>query len=121
MRSPARRSRGTSRERVGRGLGRIDHGDAAAVAVELVERIERHGVVGAVKARLHDHEAVDAARRAKLLQRGDARLACEVSAVGNLRIVLDGTNDMDVTVTAHEERHRYFKDRLIPLPCERVL
>ena len=44
---------------------RIDDGDAAATAGQFIERVERHGIVGTVKARLHDDKAVDTARGAQ--------------------------------------------------------
>ena len=47
-----------------RGLGRIDHGDAAAARAERVEAFEQHRIVGAVEARLHDDEARDVAHAA---------------------------------------------------------
>ena len=50
---------------------------------------------------------LDAARGAQLLQRRHAGDACEIGAVGDLRVVLDRTDDMDVAVTTHEARHRH--------------
>src|SRR4029078_1350730 len=85
---------------------RIDDRDAPATALKRVQRIERCRIVGAVEARLHHHEAVDAARRAERLQCLDAGDAGQISPLRPLRILLYGPDDMDVAIAAHRSPPR---------------
>ncbi len=89
-------------ELLGRDVLRIDHRDTAAVAVQIIERLQRHRVVGAVEARLHDDEAGDAALDAEPLERVHRRNIGDVGAVGSLRMCVDRRDDVNVTVTEHE-------------------
>src|SRR6185503_16719579 len=99
---------------------RVDDGDTAPVAAERVKRLQRHGVVDAVKARLHDHEAGDAARGAEPRQRLDGRHAGEIGPLRHLRILLRGTNDVNVTVAAHQQPMKAFSDAIPGLFCARL-
>src|SRR5262245_54218776 len=82
-----------------------DDRDTPPSSGQRVEALQQHAVVGAVKARLHNDKPPDSARSGhplELLQRGDI---CEIGSLGDLRVTICRTDDMDVTVAAHSDCH----------------
>jgi hypothetical protein len=88
-------------QRLVRSVRRINHRDPAPGVAQRIERIERRGIVGAVKARLHDHETGDAALAPETLQGVDRRNAGKILPFRDLGITARRTDNVNVTVDAH--------------------
>src|ERR1700748_1701585 len=73
---------------------------AAATVAKTVQGFQQQGIVGAVKARLHDHEAADVTRCRQSFEIVKACDAGEIGPVDDLRISFDRADYMNVAVAA---------------------
>ena len=84
--------------------GLVDVRDAAIAAAALRDRVEDHGVVDAVAARVHEHGAREPERLLQLNEPLERRVGRRVAAIRRVRIFVAGTEDVAVRVARARRR-----------------